>query len=644
MIRPLPEKALQGELQRRQYEVLKANIPTMYTIILIQLAAWMIGRDPDLPPLTTLYLPAVLTAIIVVRMTIWLNRRDGNPDPATIKIRIRSTVISAWALSILMGGYGLSILFSVDPDHQGLVLLFLSLGAVAGGYCLAALPSAALPTLLVGVMPVAVPLLVSGEKLRIAISIDIVLTCLIVLRMIVVQYREFVANIVAQAREKQLAQSDALTGLPNRRAFMEHLQEKIAQADNSERFVLLMIDLNGFKPINDNYGHRLGDQLLVQIAQRLGRSGGPQCFAARLGGDEFAVVGAGIASPPDAIELARSIMEIFSQPFCVEGVTVTLSACIGFALFPDDARDDISLISNADLALYRGKKSGGTHIVHYDSNIKMQTKRAMQLEQAMGLKDGISEVDVVYQPIVDLANGTVLRFEALARWTDPDLGDVNPMEFISAAERTGKISRMSERIFDKALLAAASWPLDIGLSMNLSPVQLHNPSTPLLLARLFDFYRFDPARMEIEIAEAAFLNDFDTTRLTVQLLREIGVRIVLDNFGTGFASVGYLKEIAFDHVKIDGQLIRDVDVSPPSQLLVAGIVQLCGAMGVKCTAEQIERESQRSMLRQLECERGQGYLFGRPMSADKVLNGFSAPGSGRQFSALLAFPKTKRAV
>ncbi|MBK5264510.1 MAG: EAL domain-containing protein [Alphaproteobacteria bacterium] len=644
MMRPLPEKALQGELHRRQYDVLKAKTPTMYAIVLIQLAAWMIGRDPGLPSLMSLYLPAALTAIIIVRMTIWFNRRDDNADPRTIRKRIRSTVTTAWVLSLLMGGYGLSILLSADADHQGLVLLFISLGAVAGGYCLAALPLAAFPTILVGVLPVAAPLLISGDKLRMAIGIDIILTCLIVLRMVVVQYREFVANIVAQAREKQMAQSDSLTGLPNRRAFMEHLQKKIAEADNNERFALLMIDLNGFKPINDNYGHRLGDQLLVQIAQRLNRSNGQECFAARLGGDEFAVVAANIANPSDAIDLAKNIMEIFEQSFNIEGVTVSLSACIGFALFPDDARDDIALISNADLALYRGKKRGGSHIVHYDSNIKMQTQRAMQLEQAMGIMDGISEVDVVYQPIVDLASGTVLRFEALARWTDPDLGDVNPMEFISAAERTGKISRMSERIFDKALLAAASWPPHIGLSMNLSPVQLHNPSTPLLLARLFDFYRFDPARMEIEIAEAAFLQDFDTTRLTVQLLREIGVRIVLDNFGAGFASVGYLKEIAFDHVKIDGQLLRDVDVSSPSQLLVAGVVQLCGAMGVKCTAEQIERESQRVTLLRLGCERGQGYLFGRPMNADTILNSFSVPGTSRQFSALLAFAKTKRAV
>lgn len=643
-IGPLPEKALLDELRQQQYQALKSKTLTMYIVVLIQLGAWVLSGIGDLPPLMSFYLPVVMMAVIAMRMMVWRRRRDEVADAECVRRRIRTTIATAWGISFMLGMYGVAVLILATPSQFAFALLFICLGSIAGAYCLAMLPYAAIPTVVVGALPSGLVLLASGERLLVAMGLDLVVTCLIVLGMVFVQYREFVGNIVAQAYEKQLAESDPLTGLPNRRAFMNHLQDKAAMAGEDENFALLMIDLNGFKPVNDNYGHGLGDQLLVQIAHRLKRLGPARAFAARLGGDEFAIIVPSIANAADAQDYASRVLGIFARPFVVEGVTVSLSAAIGIALYPEHADDEISLIANADLALYRGKRGGGGPIVLYDKEIKAQTRRAMHLEQAMGFMDGIAEIDIVYQPIVQLDTGEIVRFEALARWTDAALGDVNPTEFIGAAERTGKVSRISERIFDTALLTASSWPLHVGLSINMSAVQLHNPSVPLMLTRLLEFYHFDPARLEIELGEAVFLKDLEAAKLTVGLLRDIGVRIVLDNFGAGYASVGYLKEMPFDHVKLDGKLMRDIDVSQPAQLLVAGMLQLCGAMGIRCTAEQIERQAQRDILERLECDRGQGYLFGRPMGADAVNRTLTPPDPARQFSALLAFGKVKKAV
>lgn len=642
-IRPLPEKALHDELRRQQYEALKSKTLTMYSVVLIQLGAWLLAGIGHLPSLISIYLPATMMGLISVRMVIWRRRLNDIADDECIRRRLRVTVATAWGISLMLGSYGVAVLVLAEPSQFAFALLFICLGSIAGAYCLAVVPYAAIPTVVVGALPSGLLLLISGERMLMAMGLDLVLTCFIILGMVFVQYREFVGNIVAQAHEKRLAQSDALTGLPNRRAFLAHLQDTAALAGKDDPFALLMIDLNGFKPVNDNYGHGLGDQVLVQIAHRLKRLGPAQAFAARLGGDEFAVIVPGITSATDAQDYAERVLGIFARPFIVGGVTVSLSAAIGIALYPEHADDELSLIANADLALYRGKRGGGSAIVLYDKEIKAQTRRAMHLEQAMGFMDGIAEVDIVFQPIVQLGTGDILRFEALARWTDSALGAVNPIEFIGAAERTGKVSRISERIFDTALLAASSWPQHVGLSINMSAVQLHNPSVPLMLAKLLDFYRFDPARLEIEFAEAVFLRNLETAKRTIGLFRDMGVRIVLDNFGAGHASVGYLKEMPFDHVKLDGALMRDIDASPPAQLLVAGMLQLCGAMGIECTAEQIERQSQSDVLERLECDRGQGYLFGRPMNADAVSQIIRPPDLARQFSALLAFGGGKKA-
>lgn len=641
--RPPLDPALRIELRRQQYTALKARAPVMYAIVFLQLAAWMIGATGSMPTVVTLFGPLALVLVISGRALIWLCRRqEDDPGAASIQRRMTMTIVVSWIVSLVMGNLGLSILNGTENEAMSVPLLLICLAAMAGAYCLAPIPSAALPPILAGALPVGILLLFNGDRMAMALGADLALTCFIILRIVLVQYRDFVEAIEGQARDKSLAHSDVLTGLPNRRAFLDHLQQDIASAEAAP-FALLMIDLNGFKPINDNYGHGLGDQVLVHIARRFRRIGG-NAFAARLGGDEFAIIVPGIKDAQDAEDYAARVMETFDRPFCIDGVTVNVSASVGIARYPLDADNELTLISNADLALYQGKRAGGCPVVLYDPDIKARTRRSLQLEQVVGHAGSLLDIDIVYQPIVNLASGDIMALEALARWTDPDLGEINPLEFLGAAERTGKISRMSERIFDVALLAASSWPAHVNLAINMSSVQLRNPSVPLMLARMLDYYRFSPTRLEIELAETVFLKDLEATRHTLGLLRDLGVRIILDNFGAASASLTCLKEIPFDLVKLDGKLLRDIHVDDAAQSLIAGVVQLCRTMGIECGAAMIESGKQRDVLRRLGCQRGQGYLFGRPMPAEDIAVRLNPPDTLRQYSALLAFGDAKKAV
>jgi predicted signal transduction protein with EAL and GGDEF domain len=314
------------------------------------------------------------------------------------------------------------------------------------------------------------------------------------------------------------------------------------------------------------------------------------------------------------------------------------------ARYPQDGDDELTVVANADLALYQGKRAGGPHVVLYEPEIKARTTRSLHLEQAVSHAGRLAEIGLVYQPIVDLGTGGIVALEALARWTDEDLGEVNPLEFIGAAERTGAISRISERIFDAALLVASSWPAPVRLAINLSQVQVRNPSVPLMLARMLDHYRFSPDRLEIEFAQSIFLQDMEAARHTAGLFHDLGVRIVLDNFGGGAASLTCLKAIPFDQMKFDGTLLDGVAGSQPAQQLLAGALQLGKAMDIGCTATRVEQEDQAEILRHLGCQRGQGYFFGRPMQADAIAALLNPPDPRRQFSALLAFGEAKKAV
>ena len=427
----------------------------------------------------------------------------------------------------------------------------------------------------------------------------------------------------------RMAYTDELTGLPNRRRFEQRLQALAARRrETGKPFGVALIDLDGFKPINDVYGHAAGDEILRQVALRL--HGGADSFGtvARFGGDEFAILAPELASEDEAGQLATVLSEIVSAPYDLEGRRVRLSGSFGLALYPDCGSDGGQLLERAETALYRAKKQGRGHIAVFTKAIEDSLNQEAQVEQALRQAIADNVIQPFFQPIVDLKDGRVLGFEALARWHDRELGQVSPGKFIPIAEERGMIGELTDRLLYRAAREATSWPGDTFLSFNLSTAQLADPGTGLKVLSILSRAGLDPRRLEIEVTETAVMSDPDMAREIISGLRAAGVRVALDDFGTGHSSLGYLRQLTLDKVKIDRCFIMGVGHERESEHIVRAILEMCTGLHLKVVAEGIEESQQADVLRRFGCAAGQGYLFGRPMEADKAGQLCLLPGSG----------------
>jgi diguanylate cyclase (GGDEF)-like protein len=538
-------------------------------------------------------------------------------DPAHVDIprRLRVTTITAGLLSATLGTWGFALLYFTNAAEKPFVPLFVGFASIACAYCLACLPRAAVLTNFFGSVPVCLALLLSGSNGQIAIAVSLILNMGLVGRLIADQFSHFRTLITAHAQVQSLAYVDPLTGLANRRSLYERLEDAVQQhLIDGSGFSLAMMDLDDFKSINDSYGHPVGDKLLVEAASRI-HAQCPSCSTiSRQGGDEFAIL---VPRDGDARidELGKRLATSLAEPFVLGHARLHLSASIGIAHCPEHGTDAATIMSRADVALYRVKYAGGGGVQTFRPEFEDDLHRRTAIEQALRETEPYPDVKLVYQPVCDTLSGEITTFEALARWEHPTLGPVEPTEFIAAAERTGTISALSERIFDTALRAAASWPASTSLSLNLSAVQLRDPATPLMIMSLLHKHDFAPTRLELEVTETSVLTDVTASREMLDLLRSTGLRVVLDDFGAGFASIGYLKEITFDRLKIDGGIIDTICHSPRAKDLLAGILELCRTMSIPATAERVETKEQLAILRQLRCDRVQGYLLGKPVEA-----------------------------
>ena len=307
-----------------------------------------------------------------------------------------------------------------------------------------------------------------------------------------------------------------------------------------------------------------------------------------------------------------------SRPFALSESNLRLSASVGLASHSELDASALAVMSRADVALYEVKNSGGKAMSWFLPSMAARLKRRIIIEQSLRESNPAPTIEVVFQPIFDVQTKKIACFEALARWNHPQLGLIPPLEFIEIAEQTDSIAALSEQIFDAAIREAAGWDSTIGLSINLSGVDLSRASTPLMILSLCNRYGFDPGRLEVEVTETSLLSDFDTAREQLDLLRKTGIRVALDDFGSGFASITYLQQIKFDRVKIDGALIADIIHSRDARRLVQGIIQLCSAIGAPSTAEKVECKEQVAVLGGLGCDRLQGYFLCPPVLADKA--------------------------
>lgn len=424
----------------------------------------------------------------------------------------------------------------------------------------------------------------------------------------------------AGSMDGDLAYTDPLTGLGNQRRFFDKIERLITErAEDPAPFTVGIVDLDGFKPINDLFGRSAGDDILVQVAMRLRASMDAGAAVTRFGADEFAFLFPLVFSEEAAAAKARMLIELLSAPYDVGERTARLSASVGCSLFQSGDETTEVLVTKAESALYQAKRSGRAQVVVYSSEMDDAARRDTHLEQALRRAVSAGEVEPFFQPIVDLKTRRITGFETLARWTDRDLGVVPPSGFIPIAEERGLIGPLSQLLLRKATEAARHWPEDLFLSFNLSPSQLVDQNTGLHILSILDRSRFDPRRLEIEITETGLMSDALSAKKIVAELQRCGIRVSLDDFGTGQSSLGRLREFRFDKLKIDRSFVSALLEDRPSEHIIRAILSMCEGLGMASVAEGIEEEAQAERLRSLGCQGGQGYFFGRPLDRDATL-------------------------
>ena len=417
-----------------------------------------------------------------------------------------------------------------------------------------------------------------------------------------------------------LARHDPLTGLPNRRVLGEELEAAIRSVEERvSECAVFLVDLDHFKPVNDVHGHVAGDAVLMEVAARITAIVGDAGTVARMGGDEFACVvfcEAGSATPT---RMARQIIRALQKPILLESARVQLSATIGIARAPYDGVTASELLHGADLAMYKGKREGRGVYRFFDEEMDTQLRARAALEADLRLAVGAGEITPHFQPVIDLADDTILGFEALARWTHPTRGLIPPDTFIPVGEDLGIIDEITYAMLRASCAAAAFWPAHLWLSVNISPIQLKDPWLAARLLAILTDTGFAPGRLIVEVTENAVIDDMLKAREIFASLQRAGVRIALDDFGKGYSSLYHLRQLRFDHLKIDGSFIHTMD-SAESAKIVSAVAGLGKSLGMPVTAEGVETGAEADALRALGCEHAQGFLFGVPLDAEGTIS------------------------
>jgi diguanylate cyclase (GGDEF)-like protein len=421
-----------------------------------------------------------------------------------------------------------------------------------------------------------------------------------------------------EERITRLAHYDALTDLPNRTMFHEHLRQALATIADGEQLAVHYIDIDEFKGVNDALGHLVGDELLKAIAANLTRCAGEDDFVARLSGDEFAIVQNAVTSVDRVTDLVARVFAAIREPFDCMGHQLTIDASIGIALAPGHGTELDQILKNADLAMYAAKSAGRHTYRFFEPEMDARVRERRQLETDLRHAIARGGLEVFYQPCLSLKDDTITGCEALVRWRHPERGMVSPAEFIPIAEDTGLINEIGEWVLTTACRDAATWPDDIRLAVNVSPVQFKSGTLALKIMAALAASNLPATRLELEITEAVLIRDDDAALAILHQLRAIGVRIALDDFGTGYSSLSYLHRFPFDKIKIDRCFVDDIAGPDGSSSIVQAVVNLAAARRMTTTAEGVETEEQQRLLRTLGCSEMQGYLFSAAKPADKV--------------------------
>jgi diguanylate cyclase (GGDEF)-like protein len=542
----------------------------------------------------------------------------------------RKAVIFGALLAAPWGVLGFWLLGG-QPQQQELIVIALCVGMSAGGsVMLAAVYPAAVAYMACILLPVAVKcILLQGTEYLLlgALALSYAMFLLNCIdnyarmfaekqRALEELSRSLLAAENAQREIEHTAMHDALTGLPNRRAF---LSRTLALKESGEaKCALFYFDLDRFKPVNDTFGHSVGDKLLQAVGSRLGACAQAGDFVARLGGDEFTLLAGKIRGQADAEARAVAILDSLSRPYDIDGHPITVGVSIGVVIVNRDVGDTTQMLKMADLALYKAKHGTGRRYCLFQPSMLAELKARQAIESALRLAVEHHQLELHYQPIVELASQRLIGVEALVRWRHPERGLIGPGEFLPLAEEMKLLHTIETWVLEEACRQAALWPEHIVIAVNVSPSLVVYTEIATTIAGILSATGLPAARLELEVTESAILDNDGQTRRKLKELKSLGASLAMDDFGTGYSSLAYLSRFPFDRIKIDRAFVQGLREDSGSALIVRATTEMARSLGLRTTAEGVETPLQLKMLQELGIEFGQGYLFSKPLPVEEL--------------------------
>lgn len=616
-----------AELLKAKYHAFCRQMPVMYFILMS--STWALAATHRLvaPLWLTVAVPSVFTIISVIRVMFWWKSRDRTPSAQEAFSALQRTQRLAIVISAAFTLWSFMLYPYGDAYQQSHIAFYMAITVISCIFCMMHVRMAAFAVAAIVNGAFVVFFTATGQPTFIAIAVNILLVSFGMLAVLMVNYSNFERMIIAQQQTEalsdenlKLANIDSLTGLPNRRAFFNHLSEAFETARREHsRLAVGVIDLDGFKPVNDLYGHSSGDRLLMEVSNRLTHYfASTDLFLARLGGDEFAFVISNVATDRDVVAEGNRMCAYLHSPFTLPDATIIISGSIGIAVYPDLASSVEELFDRADYALYHGKRQKRGNSTLFTAHHVAEIHRDARIEQTLRQSDLSSELSVVFQPIINVLKNRTTGFEALARWASPTLGPVSPAKFIPIAERAGIIGGLTRTLLKKALHAAREWPDDLRLSFNLSAQDLNSPEAVMAVIAIIENSGFDASRLDLEITETAFIHDTRQAKLSVEMLRNIGCGISLDDFGTGYSSLTALHSLPLTKIKIDHSFVHEIQNNPASEKIVRSVLTLSREMGLDAIVEGVETQEELAVITQLGGHLFQGYFFSRPVGETEI--------------------------
>jgi len=616
-----------------QFQALSTQIPILYVLLIINALSVAITHIKSAPLWLSLYIPTGLSVLCLFRLCWWEINGKENVTPERAYRLMRVTIVGSCILTIAFGVWAVALYSYGNAYQQGQIAYFLVVTGISCVFCLMHLPIAAAITTVITFTAMVLTFVSSGNPVFIATAVSGLFLILPFLRVInsyfqnfsgLVQMTEELEKKQAEAEELNLVNSrnalqDQLTGLANRRSFFLSL-ERMLQQNPDEPPVIGIIDLDGFKPVNDVFGHSAGDLVLKETARRFTAIAGNEAVVSRLGGDEFGLIFPQGISRRDVADLGHALCASVQEAFEIPDGSVRVSASCGIVYSEDRDSTAEDLYEKADFALYQVKSKRRGGVEFFSSEHEKILNQRYQIELELQANDFSGELSLEYQPIIELKSGRVVGYEALARWDSARFGRISPDAFIPAAERTAVIGRMTRVLFAQALDALKQIPDHLRLSFNLSARDICDHETSMNLLAMIHRSGIDPKRIEFEITETALLSDFDTADQVIGLLRAAGISIALDDFGTGFSSLSHIHRLAFDKLKIDKTFVMNFDRDIRSMNITRSVANLCQNLGIASVAEGVESEEIADGLRAMGVRLAQGYHFSRPLKLKAAID------------------------